>query len=202
MSKPVLGLLGTPGSGKSTVARLLAQRDGGIIDADALAKAALDQPDVHTELRQWWGDDIINDAGRADRARIAQIVFADDEQRARLEALIHPRVHEARNQERARFNADPNTRFIVEDCPLLLETGLQAECDALVLVDAPLDARLARVTSRGWDAQELHRRESRQFPLDQKRAAADHVLDNAGDLAHLTGQLDRLLEALLPPAEN
>lgn len=196
---PVFGLMGAPGSGKSTVARLMQSRGGAIIDADALAKQALNIPEVLQELKAWWGPAVVTAEGLADRSAIAERVFDQPQELARLEQLIHPRVHQARYAQRSAAMSDPDCRFVVEDCPLLLETGLDEECDRLVLVEASWDTRVARVqATRGWSADELSRREARQLPLDTKRSRADHVLHNDAGVSEkaLADQIDRLLTDL------
>lgn len=195
--KPVIGLLGGPGSGKSTVARAFAAHGCGVIDADALSREALVTDGTRHAVRQWWGDAVLDAEGRPDRSAIARLVFADPEQLRRLEALIHPMVHAERGALRASMQADSRLVAIIEDCPLLLESGLEGECDALVFVATPREQQLARVrASRGWDEVELDRRQARQIALDTKRSRADYVVDN-GDGADLNVQTRRILQAIL-----
>jgi dephospho-CoA kinase len=195
--KPVIGLLGAPGSGKSTVARALAAEGCAVIDADRLSHEALEEPDVVEQLRQWWGEGVIGPDGRPDRAAIGRIVFQDAAERERLEGLLHPRVHARRRELRAACGRDPAVRAIVEDMPLLLEKGLADQVDALVFVAAPRAQRLRRLAdSRGWDAAEVDRREKSQVPLDTKRARADYVIDNR-DGADLASAARRLLDDFL-----
>ncbi len=174
----VLGLMGAPGSGKSAVAGLLAERGGVVVDADRLAREALQDPAVIEELAAWWGDGVRATGGGIDRAAVGRIVFADAAERARLEGLIHPRVAAGRQRIHAAAAADPSARFLVEDCPLLLETGLDADCDAVWFIDASPAVRLARVAARGWDAAELARREAAQAAREHRFARADRVIEN------------------------
>jgi len=188
---PVIGLAGAIGAGKSTVASILAAAGCLVSDADRLARDILADPAVVAELVSWWGKGVTNAEGRPDRKAIAEIVFADPEARRRLEALIHPRVHRAR--EAAFDAAPPGTPALVVDAPLLFEAGLAQECDAVIFVDADRATRVERVANRGWAADELDRREAAQWPLDRKRASADHVVRNDADLASLRTQvLERL----------
>ena len=177
--KPVIGLLGGIGSGKSLVAQQMAKLGCGVIDSDQLAREALDEPAVRDELVRWWGGRIIGDGGRVDRQAVAQIVFAQPGERERLEGLVHPRVHAARDVLRQKYAKDPTVRAVVEDMPLLLEKGFDRSCDVLVFVAASQATRLKRVRAgRGWDEAELARREKAQIALDIKAARADHVIEN------------------------
>ncbi len=193
----VIGLSGGIGSGKSEVARVFARRGCLVIDSDREAKAALDRPGVRAELLRWWGAGILGADGKVDRRKVAQIVFNDPTQRARLEGLVHPLVKATRAQMIAQ--ADPvRTRAIIVDAPLLYEAGLDKECDAIVFVDAPREQRLARVrSSRGWDEAELERREKAQLPVEEKRQRADEVIVNDAGLEVLGQAAERALDRLL-----
>lgn len=196
--KPIIGLAGGIGSGKSTVARHLAKMGGWVIDADAAAREALNRSDVRQRLVDWWGSELLDECGRIDRRRVADRVFADPEQRSRLEGLIHPIVAAARERQIAEAKADPNTRFIVLDVPLLFEVGLNERCDVVVFVEAPADRRVERVSQeRGWTADELTRREKNQMSLDSKRQRADNVIVNDASEAECVAQVRSLLTRIL-----
>lgn len=193
----VIGLAGGIGSGKSAVARAFAALGCAVIDSDEEAHAALDRPDVRAEIARWWGPAALTPDGRVDRARVAQIVFRDDAQRKRLEGLIHPllRTTRAAAIDAARRAGAP---AVILDAPLLYEAGLEAECDAVVFVDAPREARLARVqASRGWTETELDRREGAQRPLDEKRLDAEHVIRNDAGEAALAQRVADALAVIL-----
>lgn len=195
--KPIVGLAGGIGAGKSTVARIMGELGGWVIDADALAREALNRPEVRDRLVGWWGRGILDAEGRADRRRIAARVFEDPAERRRLEDLIHPIVSAERDREIERAQADAEARFIVLDVPLLFEVGLEKRCDRIVFVDADEAVRLERVAERGWDAEELRRREKNQRPLDSKRRAAHNVIVNNGSEAECYRQVRRLLSDFL-----
>lgn len=179
----VIGLAGGIGSGKSAVAGILRDLGCAVIDSDAEARRALGREDVKKEIVSWWGEGILDGQGSIDRARVAEIVFADPDQRGRLEGLIHPLV----KRSRAQFIASTgDVRAIVIDAPLLFEAGVDAECDGVIFVDAPREVRLARVReTRGWDEAELARREDSQMSIWEKRSRADKVVENAGTLDEL-----------------
>lgn len=196
-AKPILGLTGAPGSGKSTVAKLFAELGCGIIDADRLAHQALDQPGVKQQLVEQWGEDILASDGGVDRPALGKRVFGDPEALKRLEAIIHPRVHAARAEARERLLADPSILAIVEDCPLLLEAGLASSCDRVIFVDCPHAIRLERVQqSRGWDEAELQKREQLQLSLDTKRESADDVISNASPIESVRADVKKLFQRI------
>jgi dephospho-CoA kinase len=185
---PVIGLVGGIGSGKSEVGGILRTLGCVVCDSDSLVRDLYRTPELKTELQSWWGLGILDEQGQIDRIAVGAIVFKDPLERARLEAFIHPRVE----AERAKmFTAAPaGTRALVIDAPLLLEAGLADACTRIWFIEAPEQIRHTRVmTSRGWTADELSRREAAQWSLDRKRAAAHDVLRNDGDPASLREQV-------------
>ncbi len=192
-SIPVIGIAGGIGSGKSSVARALASLGALVSESDVQIRAALETEDIKRTLEQWWGAEVFNDSGDIDRSAIAKIVFNDPQQRTRLEALLHPYALLARTAliEQGEREGVP---AVVIDAPLLFEADLDAECDAIIYVDTPRETRVKRLQeTRGWDEQELARREKAQLPLEQKRKKSDHVLINEGDEADLHSKVRSLL---------
>lgn len=190
----VIGVAGGIGSGKSALSRALGQLGCLVIDFDTQAKAALDLPEVRSAIVQWWGDELLGEDGRIDRARLAQEVFNDEAKRARLEALVHPLVipNRADLMERAR---DAGARGVVLDAPLLFEAGVDKLCDVIAFVEVPRETRLQRLkATRGWDADELARRESAQWPLDRKRNLSDVIIENTGGEDELDRWARHILE--------
>lgn len=190
-------MLGGIASGKSEVARAFAGTRGEVIEADRIAHEVLESPPLRSWIAARFGPELTAGQG-VDRAALGARVFADPAARAELEARVHPQVRlaiESRIAAARARHASP----IVLDIPLLLESDAAqhwtALCDALVFVDADAKVREARATARrGWPPGELARRESIQLPLDLKRARADVVIENDGDLDALSG---RVAEALL-----
>jgi dephospho-CoA kinase len=197
-AKPVVGLAGGIGAGKSKVARILASLGARVIDSDALAHQELRDPEVIRTLTEWWGESILDPDGQVDRSRLAARVFAHAEEKARLEGLLHPRVARRRESLIWELERDDAVRAVVLDSPLLFETGLNRRCDSVVFVDAEASVRAERVRrTRGWSEEELHRREKLQAPLDKKRSGADHTVVNNSDEDDLRTQVVRLFNRLL-----
>jgi len=201
--KPIIGIAGGIGSGKSFVAGLFAEMGARVVDSDALVRAAYQDPRVKDVLRGWWGDDAFGPGGEINRAAVGRRVFSDPAERLRLEGLIHPIVDEARKSVMAEAATDPQVIAYVWDTPLLFEVGLAGECDALVFVEAPLEQRLERVRrSRGWDEAELDRRQKLQWPLDKKRRISDYAVANTADADYARGQVRDVLSRILARSTN
>lgn len=194
----MIGIAGGIGSGKSFVARLFAELGCAVIDSDAQAKAAYRDPAVRAALHEWWGDEVFLPGGEINRPAIARKVFADEEERRRLEGLIHPWVNAARRREMDAAADDPQVLAYVWDTPLLFEAGLNLACDAVVFIDVPPAQRLKRVCeTRGWDEAELFRRQKSQWPLDKKGRMSDYVVTNTADADYARGQVREVLSRIL-----
>ena len=194
--RPVIGLAGGIGSGKSTVGRILADMGCLVTDSDAAGRAALRDPRIRDQLVDWWGPRVLDEAGAIDRRAVARIVFADAAERAKLETLTHPWIEAERRRQWAA--APPQAVAFVIDAPLLIEAGLAAQCDAVIFVEADRQRRLERIhRTRGWDEGELTRRELSQMPLDAKRRRADYVIENNGDLDQLTERVRQVLSDIV-----
>jgi dephospho-CoA kinase len=202
--KPIIGIAGGIGSGKSFVAKLFGEQGCLVIDSDAQVREAYRLPRVKQTLAEWWGGDVLDaDTGEVNRGFIARKVFADPAQRRRLEQLLHPLVDASREAAMAAAAYDPQVLAYVWDTPLLFEVGLHDRCDALVFVDVPWETRVNRVrATRGWDEAELARRQNLQWPLDKKRRISDHVLTNTADADYARGQVRELLSRILERSLN
>ena len=197
-NKPVIGISGGIGSGKSTIARLFGENGCLVLNADDHVRELYRDPQIRETLRQWWGDGVFNSLGEVDRRAVARIIFADDAQRKRLETLLHPRVDEVRKTAMRAAAGDAQVLAFVWDIPLLFEVGLHARCDALVFVDTPIEQRLRRVReTRGWDETELVRREKLQRPLDNKRRMSNYIIQNTADVGFAAAQVRDVLSKIL-----
>lgn len=192
--KPVIGLIGAIGAGKSSAARCFATRGGWVIDADRIGHDALRQPSVVAKLVARWSEQILRSDGTVDRSEIGKIVFADATERNALETLVFPYIGEQCRQEITKAQNDLAIPFVVLDAAVMLEAGWNNEVDWIVYVDAPLDIRLERLAKRsGWTPADLKAREAAQLPDTVKKSCADTIIANASGLNELQDQVDRFL---------
>ncbi len=194
----VVGLTGGIATGKSTVSSMLEAAGIPVIDADRLAREAV-EPDrpAFREVVAAFGPEVLGPDGRLDRARLGAIVFADPAARARLEAIIHPRVFEAERAWLADLARKDPGGIAVVDAALLLESQNFRWMDAVVVVGAPREAQIERlVKSRELSRAEAEARVAAQWPLERKRAFADYEIDNGGSLEATRAQVEALAAEL------
>ena len=197
MSITVFGLTGGIGSGKSTVAARFRARGVPVIDADLLARevVAPGTPGL-AEIRTRFGDEVIDARGELDRARLAEIVFHDDDARRALNAITHPRVRDlalTRVQELA-AQGEPLACYEV---PLLIESGLGDVLRPLVVVVVDPATQVERTMRRDGSTREhAEARIRSQMPLAEKARLADHVIDNGGSVAATLARTDQVLDAI------
>lgn len=188
----VVGLTGGIGSGKSTVAALLADREAVIVDADELARASMAAGTAaHEAVVARFGPAVVAADGSVDRSRLAAVVFADPVARADLEAIVHPYV---RAGVAARVAAEAGTdHVVVVEIPLLAESpSAGAGLQAVIVVDCPEDVAVARlVEHRGMDEADARARVAAQASREVRRAIADFVIDNSGRRDGLAAEVER-----------
>jgi dephospho-CoA kinase len=187
------GLTGNIASGKSAVAARLAALGAPVVDADILAREAVEpgRPAL-AAIRGRWGDAVLRPDGSLDRAALRRVVFADPAERAALDAIVHPAVARLRHAalETARRRGEP---FVVCDIPLLFEAGLERAVDRIILVDAPEAVRRARlVRDRGLEPAEADAMIAAQLPSAAKRDRAHRIVENDGTLDELDARVDEL----------
>ena len=193
----VVGLTGNIAAGKSTVAARFAALGATVIDADLLARevVAPGMPAL-ARIAERWGPGVLTAAGTLDRAALREIVFGDPVARRALEAITHPEIQRLRDARVAEARAR-GSALVICDIPLLFEAGLVDTVDRVVLVDAPVAVRRARlVEDRGRSTAEADAMIAAQLPAAAKRARAHHIIDNTGDLAALTRRTDEVFAAL------
>jgi len=195
-----VGLTGGLGSGKSTVAALLGEHGAVIIDADVVAREVVQAgtPGFAAVVARF-GPGVVGPDGELDRAALARVVFADGAALDELNAIVHPLVG-SRSAELAA--AVPPGAVVVHDIPLLAENGLADRFDTVVVVEADREIRLARLAERGLTRAEAEARMAAQATDEQRRAIADEIVRNDGDLDSLARQIDRLWDRLLGSARS
>ena len=199
--KPIIGITGGIGSGKSFVAKLFGEFGCLVINSDDLVRRAYKDTIVQSEIKKWWGKLMFDPNGDVDRSAVARKVFQYPSERQKLEALLHPIVDRNRETMMRTAGENPEIKAFVWDTPLLFETHLNERCDTVVFVEAPMKVRLERVSSnRGWDESELDRRENLQIPLDKKKEIADYVVVNTADAEFARGQVREVLSQVLAGA--
>src|SRR5437762_8816774 len=198
----LIGLTGNIASGKSEVARMLAERGATLIDADELAREAVrPQTQALKDIVKRWGKDVLQKDGSLDRAALRQIVFADQNELDALNRIVHPGVMRLRDREIAKAR-ERGDEIVVCVIPLLFERNLVEEFDAIVLVDAPRPLRLERlVATRGLEETDAMNMIASQMPAELKRARADYVIENNGSLDDLERDVDSLWSSLHRDAE-
>lgn len=195
LTPPVLGLTGAIAAGKSAAGDLLGSMGCVVSRSDQHAHEVLRDPEVVKSLVGWWGDGVLDEEGGVARTAVAERVFANPEERIRLEALVHPKISLLR--EACFHQATAATRALVIEAPLLFEAKMDRQCAQTIFIDAARPIRLARAAGRGWSVEEIDRRESAQWPLDVKRKKADHIIQNEGSLDELCLQLETVLLHLI-----
>ena len=199
----LVGLTGNIGSGKSTVARMLSERGATIIDADVLARRAVELGTPgYDRIVSRWGRAVLAPDGHLDRAALRRVVFADQAQLEELNEIVHPEVERLRERliEQARARGD---RVVICDIPLLLEKGMADRFERIVLVDATRPIRLERLLQdRGLPTTEAMEMIAAQMPAELKRARADFIIENNGTLTQLERRVQDLWVSLLGDANG
>ncbi|MFC5752583.1 dephospho-CoA kinase [Actinomadura rugatobispora] len=196
-----VGLTGGIGSGKSEVSGRLAKHGAVVIDADRIAREVVEPgtPGLAAVVAEF-GEGVLLPDGGLDRPKVGSIVFSDPERLAALNAIVHPLVGK-RTQEL--MEAAPEDAILVYDVPLLAENGLGEMYDLVVVVDAPVETQLERLTGRrGMTGEDARARIAAQASREDRRAIAHHVIDNSGSLDDLRAQVDDLWKDLTRRAQT
>ncbi len=191
----MVGLTGGVGAGKSAVSALLAGHGAVVIDADAIAREVVEPGTAgYDAVVARFGPGVVADDGALDRAAIAAIVFEDEAARQDLNAIVHPLVGKRSTELMA---AIPGGAIVVYDVPLLVEGGLAAGFDCVVVVEAAEATRLARLAERGLPEAQARARMAAQAGDDERRAVAHEVVDNNGPCEALADEVRKLWQRLL-----
>jgi len=198
----ILGLTGGIGSGKSMVAQMFAQLGAAVVDADQLAREVVEpgQPALQ-EIAATFGPEVLLPDGRLDRPRLAAIIFADPAERAKLDAITHPRIRARMDEEIEARRSGPGVLLV--DIPLLYENDRVDTVEKVIVVWVDPPTQLRRLRQRGGlSAEAARQRISAQMPLDAKRARADHVIDNSGELEETRRQVEAIYRRYAPAATS
>lgn len=192
----VVGLTGGIGAGKSTVAELFARLGALVIDADQLARLAIERgTDGFADVMLRFGDEVIVN-GDIDRKRLAEIVFSDEQARKDLEAIIHPRVQALFAEAVADLDHDD---ILIYEIPLLVETKAADKFDYVITVESDIELRKARLLKKGLYISQIEKRMASQATEEARIAVADSVIRNDGDEDFLLRQVENLWESVLVP---
>ena len=189
-----VGLTGGIGAGKSTVADLFSQKGAVVIRSDELARQVIEpQTPGFQQVIDRFGKDLLNAEGYIDRAKLAQIVFKDDAALKDLENIIHPLVRSKTNQI---IDQHTSETIIVNEIPLLLEKKMESLFDFLVIVISSEKNRLERLAHRGLTAEQATARIAKQVSDEQRKAAADFLIVNDGNLDQLEADVEKIWQTL------
>ena len=193
----LFGLTGGIASGKSTVSRMLRELGAHVLDADVLAREVVEPGTPGLAAIAARFPDVLTPDGRLDRAKLGARVFGNPTERAALNAIIHPLVGQA-FLEKMQALAAQGLERVIYDVPLLIENGLQAGMDGVLLVWVPRPLQKSRLMARdGLDEAAAEARLGSQLPLDGKREHATWIVDNSGELASTRAQVEQVWQAML-----
>ncbi len=186
-----IGLTGGIGSGKSTVAAMLAGKGAIVVDADQIARRIVEPGSpVLARLVEEFGADIVSSDGTLDRALLAERAFASERGTRHLNEITHPAIRELAEVELEQ--GEGSGAVVIYEMPLLVETGQVSLVDLVVVVDVPEEIQVHRAMARGLDSDDVRARMARQASRQDRLAAADHVIDNAGTTDQTQSHVDRL----------
>ncbi|KAA6481748.1 dephospho-CoA kinase [Bacillus swezeyi] len=191
----VIGLTGGIASGKSTVAHMFQQCGITVVDADVIAKEAVEQGmPAYRDIVSVFGDGILLETGDIDRKKLGEIVFTNEEKRMQLNEIVHPEVRKTMIIQRDEA-IQAGEQFVILDIPLLYESGLEHLTDKVIVVWVPKELQLKRLMKRNHlNEDEALNRIHAQFSLDEKKKKADAVIDNSGSLKDTEKRLHQLLD--------
>jgi len=188
--KPIIGIIGGIGSGKSTVAAEFARLGCKVIDADKIAHDLLEKKAAKKKIVDFFGQTMLNSAGKVDHRKLADIVFADADKLSSLNKIIHPLVLRRAEELIKQYNSQNEVKAIVLDMPLLVEVGWARRCDKLIFVDCKRQLRIDRAKKIGvFNENQIKIRENFQISLDNKADIADNTVDNNSDFSALARQV-------------
>jgi dephospho-CoA kinase len=193
-----VALTGGIGSGKSLAGEFFAELGAIVVDSDQLARDVIERGTPgFDEVLAAFGDEILT-AGLIDRKKLGEIVFSDEAKRKELEAIVHPLIRTALEEIK---NSAPQGSVIINQIPLLAETGGKERFDLVIAITSDLELRRSRLIARGLSAHEIEKRLAAQVQDSEREAIADYIITNHGDRDNLLRQVEKLWsDVLLPKA--
>ncbi|MGB8953828.1 MAG: dephospho-CoA kinase [Tumebacillaceae bacterium] len=200
----IVGLTGSIATGKSTVSAMLSELGGVIIDADKIVRQVQRPGEpAWREIVEFFGEEILLPNQELDRAKLGSLVFGNENNRQRLNSIVHPRVRDERDRQTAEaVQANPQA-VVIWDIPLLIETGIYKEVDKVVVVYVDPDTQLQRLLARDeLSPEQAKSRIAAQMSIEQKKEYADYLIDNRGSREETQAQVLAVWEALAALAEG
>jgi dephospho-CoA kinase len=192
-----IGLTGGIASGKSTVAGMLLDMEYPVLDADTIAHELLEPgQDAYNDVVREFGDGVLNKGGAVDRTKLGAIVFSDPSKRARLNQILHPRIHEVVTNWFASLDRRGGPDMAFEDAALILEGGARKNLDRVVVCWCTAEQQFERLQQRGLSAADAKLRIAAQMPLDEKRRLADEVIDCSRSIEETRRQVNAVIGKL------
>lgn len=202
-SKPVIGLVGGIGSGKTTVAAEFAALGCAVVHGDAIGHQLLTESAIRRKIQDRWGEAVLNPDGEVNRAALGQIVFQDPDQLEALNRILHPAIRAGIAAGIAAAQDETSVAAVVVDAAVLFEAGWDELCTHTVFVEAAKPLRLARVLAqRHWDRGVFEAREKSQISLDTKARKCDYTIGNKSTVSHLREQIRQLFYQLIHVADR
>ena len=195
--KPIIGIMGGIGSGKSTVAAEFAKLGAKVINADKIAHDLLEENDTRDKIIALFGIEIVDLQGNIERKKIAEIVFNNSELLFKLNSIIHPGVLQKTEELIEQYNQDDQCKAIILDMPLLVEVGWDKRCDKLIFIDCDEKTRNNRVKGKFSEKNHIKNRENFQISLDKKKNIADNMINNNSDFSTLVRQIAEIFSYIV-----
>jgi len=196
--KPIIGIIGGVGSGKSTVAAEFVKLGCKVVDADKIAHDLLEKKAAREKIVGLFGQVILDSAGKIDHRKLADVVFADADKLSSLNKIIHPLVLGRAEELIKQYNSQNEVKAIVLDMPLLVEVGWAKRCDKLIFVDCKRQLRVDRAKKMGvCDENQVKIRENFQISLDNKAKLTDNIIDNNSDFSALAKQVTDIFSYIM-----
>ncbi len=196
--KPLIGITGIIGSGKTTVANLLGEFGGSVFNADQAAKKVAQKPEVLSQIREKFDDSLLTAKGELNRSRMAELVFQNSNQLIKLNRIIHPHVREQMWEFVNLKQKDPACAMILIDSPLIYETDLHKHLDLIIVVATDQETCINRVKKRNnLTREQILTRMAAQIPLPEKTKRADFQINNDGNLSDLIPRLKKIYQNIL-----